>query len=46
VAKDISRRAAIPSLAILNHTTVDPVYSKQGYSQYPLIVNGFLRTDR
>ncbi len=27
-------------------TTVDPVYSERGYSEYPLIVNGFLRTDR
>jgi hypothetical protein len=26
--------------------TVDPVYSELGYSEYPLIVNGFLRTDR
>jgi hypothetical protein len=26
--------------------TVDPVYSERGYSEYPLIVNGFLRTDR
>jgi hypothetical protein len=26
--------------------TVDPVYSYLGYSEYPLIVNGFLRTDR
>ncbi len=26
--------------------TVDPVYSSLGYSEYPLIVNGFLRTDR
>ncbi len=25
--------------------TVDPVYSERGYSEYPLIVNGFLRTD-
>ncbi len=27
-------------------TTVDPVYSSLGYSEYPVIVNGFLRTDR
>jgi hypothetical protein len=27
-------------------STVDPVYSSLGYSEYPLIVNGFLRTDR
>ncbi len=27
-------------------TTVDPVYSERGYSEHPLIVNGFLRTDR
>ncbi len=32
-------------------STVDPVYSERGYSErgyseYPLIVNGFLRTDR
>jgi hypothetical protein len=27
-------------------TTVDPVYSELGYREYPLIVNGFLRTDR
>jgi hypothetical protein len=27
-------------------TTVDPIYSERGYSEYPLIVNGFLRTDR
>jgi hypothetical protein len=26
--------------------TVDPVYSERGYSEYPLIVNEFLRTDR
>ncbi len=26
--------------------TVDPVYSSLGYNEYPLIVNGFLRTDR
>jgi hypothetical protein len=26
--------------------TVDPVYSERGYSEYPIIVNGFLRTDR
>ncbi len=26
--------------------TVDPVYSERGYSEYPVIVNGFLRTDR
>ncbi len=26
--------------------TVDPVYSSLGYSEYPLIVNGFFRTDR
>ncbi len=26
--------------------TVDPVYSELGYSEYPVIVNGFLRTDR
>ncbi len=26
--------------------TVDPVYSERGCSEYPLIVNGFLRTDR
>ncbi len=25
--------------------TVDPVYSERGYSEYLLIVNGFLRTD-
>ncbi len=25
--------------------TVDPVYSKLGYNEYPVIVNGFLRTD-
>jgi hypothetical protein len=23
-----------------------PIYSELGYSEYPLIVNGFLRTDR
>jgi hypothetical protein len=28
------------------NNTVDPVYSSLGYSEYPLIVNGFLRTDR
>ncbi len=26
--------------------TVGPVYSERGYSEYPLIVNGFLCTDR
>ncbi len=26
--------------------TVDPVYSKRGYSEYPLIVNGVLLIDR
>ncbi len=26
--------------------TVDPVYSQRGYSEYPIIVNGFRRTDR
>jgi hypothetical protein len=26
--------------------TVDPVYSERGYSEYPVIANGFLRTDR
>jgi hypothetical protein len=26
--------------------TVDPVYSELGYSEYPVIVNGFLFTDR
>ncbi len=26
--------------------TVDPVYSERGYSEYTLIVNGFLRIDR
>ncbi len=26
--------------------TVDPVYSSLGYSEYSVIVNGFLRTDR
>ncbi len=29
----------------LSHT-VDPVYSERGCSEYPVIVNGFLRTDR
>jgi hypothetical protein len=28
------------------NTTVDPVYSERGYCQYPIIVNGFLPTDR
>ncbi len=27
------------------YNTVDPVYSERGYSKYPVIVNGFLRTD-
>jgi hypothetical protein len=27
-------------------STVDLVYSERDYSEYPLIVNGFLRTDR
>jgi hypothetical protein len=31
---------------ILYASTVDPVYSSLGYSEYPIIVNGFLRTDR
>jgi hypothetical protein len=26
--------------------TVDPVYSERRYNEYPLIVNGFLPTDR
>jgi hypothetical protein len=26
--------------------TVYPLYSERGYSEHPLIVNGFLRTDR
>jgi hypothetical protein len=26
--------------------TVDPVYSERGYSEYPVIANGFLFTDR
>ncbi len=29
----------------IDSNTVDPVYSELGYSEYPLIVNGFLRTD-
>jgi hypothetical protein len=33
-------------LHYLNKYTIDPVYSERGYSEYPLIVNGFLRTDR
>ncbi len=31
---------------ILFFNTVDPVYSQRDYSDYPIIVNGFLRTDR
>ncbi len=36
----------IPSMEVKGNSTVDPVYSGLGYSEYPLIVNGFLRTDR
>ncbi len=32
-------------ITISTHT-VDPVYTELGYSEYLLIVNGFLRTDR
>ncbi len=34
------------ALIIKVRITVDPVYSERGYCEYPLIVNGFLRTDR
>ncbi len=36
--------ASLSDLLIIH--TVDPVYSERGYSEYLLIVNGFLRTDR
>jgi hypothetical protein len=31
---------------LIGDYTVNPVYSSLGYSEYPLTVNGFLRTDR
>jgi hypothetical protein len=38
----------LPALRFADNSfiTVDPVYSERGYSEYSIIVNGFLRTDR
>ncbi len=44
IAPNLSEKKATLYTKLLG-ITVDPVYSERGYSEYSLIVNGFLRTD-